>query len=149
MFEVLPKLSMGLTEFCGDYYYKPIPRETIIEHHMNPITDPNLMCYSLEDICRYAEDNANEKFPLDGPLWTAKFQEVFIDEDGKTKSLVFWKNHHAMGDGISMMSCMLGASADYDRSYFIPMPDATWWQELLVKLVVPFMIPKLLLQTFF
>lgn len=57
---------------------------------------------------------------------------------------MFWKNHHALGDGISLMSLLLGASADYDRSYFVPMPDAKWYEILFAKITVIFLIPKLL-----
>lgn len=73
MFGRAPKVLMSLVECCGDYYYKPITYEENCRNNMNKIEDPNLMCYSHEDICRYAEDNVNIKFPLDGPLWTVFF----------------------------------------------------------------------------
>lgn len=42
------------------------------------------------------------------------------------------------------MSMMLGFSGDYGRDYFIPMPDAKWYEVLAVKLLAVFMVPKFL-----
>ena len=40
-------------------------------------------------------------------------------EDGKEICFIIWKAHHALCDGISVMSFSLSMSQEYDRSYFV------------------------------
>ena len=63
---------------------------------------------------------------MDGPQWQLHYLNGFVDpDDGVSKTLVLWKQHHSFCDGISAMCMLLGFSADYDRSYFVGGPDAT------------------------
>jgi NRPS condensation-like uncharacterized protein len=105
-----------------------------------------MLTHTEEDIFNFVQDNANIKVPMDGPQWRFWAQD-FEDEHGRPKTIVFWKQHHGLCDGISVTMLMLAVSAEYDRSYFIKGEDATFWQIVAIRLSVIFMLPKLLLMT--
>lgn len=58
--------------------------------------------------------------------------------------ICYWKAHHSLADGISVMCLSLSMSSEYDRSYFIKASDATLLQTFALRLCVPFMIPFIL-----
>jgi hypothetical protein len=40
--------------------------------------------------------------------------------------ICYWKAHHSLADGISVMCLSLSMSTEYDRSYFVKAPDASF-----------------------
>jgi hypothetical protein len=80
--------------------------------------------------------------PLHGPLWQIWFQEKF-EEDGKTKGLLFFKINHTLAMESQLFLFLLATSKEFEWSYFIPLPNAKYWQIILIKLSVIFIIPKL------
>jgi len=58
--------------------------------------------------------------------------------------ICYWKAHHSLADGISVMCLSLSMSSEYDRSYFVRSPDATFLQILMLRLSVPLTIPLIL-----
>lgn len=52
-----------------------------------------------------------------------------------------WKSHHSFCDGVSIMCMSLAMSVTYDRSYFVGSADIPLYQQILLKLMVPFYIP--------
>lgn len=60
---------------------------------------------------------------------------------------MIWKCHHSFCDGISVMCMTLALSEEYDRSYFVKGQDASWFQAIGVRLMMPFYIPQILKDT--
>lgn len=97
----------------------------------------------------------NKRMPLDGPLVRVYFQAYDpVDENkerpeaDKVRSVMVWKCHHAFCDGVSVTSMTLAHSEEYDRSYFVRAVDTTFIQRLMLRAMVPFQIPKLVIQSF-
>ena len=121
--KVMPKFRYKIIEFAGDYYYEMMSVEETIRKGFIVGKDDN--CRTAEDIDRFAQDNVNEKLPLDGPLWRCYLQN-YPQPDGKKEAIVFFKAHHSFSDGISASCIKLFMSEEYDRSFFIKSTDATW-----------------------
>lgn len=96
-----------------------------------------------EDIDLFIQDNISKKLPLDGPLWRIWVQN-YVNE-GKKCTIMIWKNHHSLCDGVSIMSFNLAVSADYSRDYFVKSKDLSFVSRVMLKLSVPFMLPILLI----
>jgi len=62
---------------------------------------------------------------------------------------MLWKAHHSFCDGISVMCMTLALSEEYDKSYFIKAEDASWLESIGIRLMIPFYLPKIMMQTFF
>jgi hypothetical protein len=73
---------------------------------------------------------------MDGPLWRIWVQD-YVD-DGKKCSIMIWKSHHSLMDGVSIMSLNLAMSEDYGREYFVKSKDLSFLEKLMLKLSVPF-----------
>jgi NRPS condensation-like uncharacterized protein len=58
------------------------------------------------------------------------------------------KCHHALCDGVSVVSLTLAGSIEYDRNYFVKSQDASFLQRLLIRSLVPFYIPSMLISVF-
>lgn len=61
---------------------------------------------------------------------------------------MFWKSHHALMDGASIMSFNLAMSEDYGREYFVKSKDLSFIQRLLLKLSIPLQLPVLALNIY-
>ena len=55
--------------------------------------------------------------PLDGPLWSFKIYNCKLD--GVERSLLIWKSHHSLCDGVSLGCMTLAMAKEYDSSYFV------------------------------
>ena len=120
-FKVMPKFRYKLVEFAGDYYYQEMSVQEAISKGFVVGDQNNLK--SQQDIDRFAQDNLNEKLPLDGPLWRCYLQN-YPRPDGTVEAIVFFKAHHAFCDGISATCLKLFMSEEYDRSFFVKTTDA-------------------------
>ena len=99
-----------------------------------------------EDIDRFAQDNVNQKLPLDGPLWRSYLQN-YPRPDGSKEAIVFFKAHHSFMDGISASCVKLFMSEEYDRSFFIKTTDANWIQQMIVRFASVFYIPLIMVKS--
>jgi hypothetical protein len=140
----LKKLSYCLENRFGDYYYKELPYDEVVENCFVEVK--GLSCQ--EDIDRFVQDNINVKLPKDGPLWITYYQESYI-VDGKEGSLNMTKQNHALCDGISNMCMTLLISADYGKEYFVPIKEPSFIEVWAVKLSVFFMLPSLFMASAF
>jgi len=63
-------------------------------------------------------------------------------------AVIIWKSHHSFCDGVSVMSLQLSMSAEYDRSYFVPTFDLTFFQKMLLRISVPLSLPHIIKTNF-
>lgn len=75
-------------------------------------------------------------------LW----QEKYLDEE---HSLFIWKQHHSWSDGASAISFILSLSDDYDTSNLIPIKRISFWNKLLLRLLIPYYTPILFFKFLF
>ena len=132
-FKTKPKFLYKFVEILGDYYYKEMSEDKVFELC---ITEMNGVVKNSDDINHFIQDNINIKMPIDGPLWRIWFQNY--EEDGQQRSVLFWKNHHSFCDGVSIMLFNLALSEEYGRDYFVKGKDMTLFQQIAIKLMVPF-----------
>ena len=52
-------------------------------------------------------------------------------------------------DGVSGMALTASSTKEYKRDYFIAGKDATFWQELMVKVSIIFYIPMIVMDTIY
>lgn len=74
-------------------------------------------------------------------MWRLYIQE--FEEHGEKRAILIMKTHHSLMDGVSSMCQMLACSGEYDRSYLVKSRDATMLERCMLRLSVPFMLPKL------
>ena len=86
--------------------------------------------------------------PLDGPQWRCLATRI-KDDEGKTYFVQIWKSHHSFMDGVSGMALTASSTKEYKRDYFIAGKDATFWQELMVKVSIIFYIPMIVMDTIY
>ena len=147
----MPKMTQHFVEFGGEYYYKQLhqdpekARQITFARGIVYNTDPSLILETEEDIDNWAQDNLNQKMPLDGPMWRIYVQKFKVN--GKEGGIIVYKSHHSFSDGISNMCMSLAMSSGYHRSYFIKGDDAPWYIRIITRLSFPFMIPFLLWDT--
>jgi len=72
-----------------------------------------------------------------------------IEKEKRPKSFMIWKCHHSFGDGTSTSALILALSKEFDRSYFLAGKDVPRAMRLLTRVLVPFYIPKLIVNTLF
>ena len=66
-FDIIPKFRYKIVEFAGDYYYEMMSVEETMRKGFIVGDNDNLK--NKDDIDKFAQDNVNQKLPLDGPLW--------------------------------------------------------------------------------
>ena len=92
--------------------------------------------------------------PLDGPLVRVYLQKYepedmnHLPESQRPKGILFWKSHHSFCDGVSVMTIPLALSDEFDKSYFIQPPAASFLQRVLVRFLSPFCIPAIVRDSF-
>ena len=153
--ELMPKFRYKIKEIMGDYYYEEMSIEETCRKALIRPESPDKILKSQAEIDEYIRDNINEKMPLDGPLMRIYYQSYnpidqdHLPEDQRSKGLLIWKCHHSFCDGVSVMCMTLALTQDYSRDYFIASKDASFLQQAAIKLMVPFMLPKVLMNTTF
>ena len=55
--------------------------------------------------------------------------------------------HHSLADGISTACVALALSEEYGRDYFVKVAEPSFLQVMFIKLLAPFYLPAMLLQT--
>lgn len=94
----------------------------------------------------------NQKMPLDGPqvrIYLQKYDPVDMDhvpEAQRPKSIMIWKAHHSFCDGVSAGSLILALSKEFDRSYFLPSKELSFFKRILARFLSVLLIPKVLLE---
>lgn len=131
----------------GDLYYKKLSLEKTVSYSKIWQDDPKKILKSQREIEMFAEDNANRKLPLDGPPWRIYGQHYLKPEDGKTYLLIIYVIHHSLMDGASSMAVL--AAQDLKEKYnpndlFLKVNPVPYWNQILLKLMVPFSLFKLL-----
>ena len=72
-----------------------------------------------------------------------------LDEDGKEYTAQIWKQHHSVMDGVSCMAVTCALMDEYSVDYFVRVKPVTIIQQILLKLSVAIVIPKLLMASIF
>jgi len=155
MMKTQPKFRYTLKQIAGDYYYEKLTIDEAVDRvFLKPESDDKIL-RSQKDIDEYIRDNINIRMPLDGPLVRVYLQKYEPEDqegtpdDLKSKALLIWKCHHSFCDGVSVTSMVLALSEEYDRSYFLSTKDASWAQAIGLRLMTPFLILTILMNTLF
>ena len=62
-------------------------------------------------------------------------------------SVILWKQHHSMADGVSSMSLVLAFGDKYDITTLIPIRKVSFLERLILRMSAPLYIPKLLISS--
>ena len=96
-----PKLRWKIVEIWGDYYWKDTTVEESIDYCF---TKMPYECKDERDMERLVNEQINLKMPLNKPQWFMWFQENCQDK----YSIVLYKAHHSLSDGVSSMNYHIG-----------------------------------------
>lgn len=97
------KLRSHVIRIFGDYYWKRSEDlEKVIDVCINRIPDGTLK--NERDVEKFCAEQINSPIPLDRPQWLCWIQVNYSEG----KSLIIYKQHHSMCDGISCMNFHIG-----------------------------------------
>lgn len=100
--ETKNKLRYSVVEILGDYYWKDnhdIERLVELTTRKMPVDVKN-----ERELEKFVNEEINKPIPLDHPQWL-----IWVQEDYNEKqSLIIYKQHHSMCDGISCMNFHIG-----------------------------------------
>lgn len=83
----LPKTRCSIVEIMGDFYYKMMPINKVIDVVFKVVSE-NERLYSQEEIDDLVSKNINIPFPLNQPQYELLWQDSY--QDGK-HSIMIWK----------------------------------------------------------
>jgi hypothetical protein len=133
------KLRWAVREVLGDLYWTEAgsPEQVLA---MTIKTMPKEV-RDVKELEEFVNQEANKPIPLVRPQWEIWWQDDF---QGRY-SLMIYKQHHSMCDGISCMSFHIGQGECYDTSCLLPFPrKISFLERLLVRLSFPFYLPKII-----
>lgn len=142
------KLRYKVVDKYGDIFYEKMDFDLALERGYKYESDPEKVLKSYHEIDCYIRDNINKMLPLDGPQWRC-YAMKFKDDYGKVYFIQIWKCHHSLMDGVSCMALAASSTKEYSREYFVKSKDATFLQEMLIKLSIIFYLPMLMMNTLF
>ena len=103
------KMRSTLVKFAGQYFFKELPLDQLKEHHARNLTYIDSL-KSEADIADLAALEQSVRDPLD----TLQFKAYFQREFQQHYSLVVFKMHHSVADGVAIVSM---TAACTDRGY--------------------------------
>mmetsp|Transcript_2010 Transcript_2010/g.3556 ORF Transcript_2010/g.3556 Transcript_2010/m.3556 type:complete len:424 (+) Transcript_2010:269-1540(+) len=140
-----PKLRYKVKILCGDFYYQEMTLEETKQKLLLSPSSEDKVLKSQSEIDMYIRDNLNKKFPLDGPLIRAYLQNIEVAENGEPvqKSMIIWKFHHCMCDGISAIALLLAFGKELNPSYFMKTKLPNFFERLFLRVTFPFHLPAI------
>ena len=96
-----PKLRWKIVSIWGDYYWKDTTIEESIDYVFQKIPKE---VHNERDIEKVVNEDLNIEMPLNRPQWRMWYQDNY---QGKY-SLVIYKAHHSLCDGVSSMNYHMG-----------------------------------------
>ena len=133
------KIRSCIVEIFGDYYWKETNPEDTIKYCLSNI--PKEM-KTQKDIADFIASDINVQMPFDKPQWRMYFQENYLEN----RSVIIYKQHHSMCDGVSCISHHLSHSGsdDFDPSKMMPIKNLSFFERLTIRLSFPFRAPFVL-----
>ena len=92
-----------------------------------------------KDFQALIQDMINVPLPMNKPQWMFYYQEEYLED----YSVILWKQHHSMADGVSSMSLVLAFGDKYDITTLIPIRKVSFIERLFLRVSFPFYIPKI------
>ena len=80
--------------------------------------------------------------PLDKPQWRMWYQEDYQSK----YSIVIYKQHHSLGDGVTMMNYHIGQGDKFQADALMPIRKISFFQRLLIRASFIFALPRLALR---
>ena len=124
-------------QILGDYYWKDntdIDRLIDITIRKMPVNIKN-----ERELESFVNQEINKPIPLDNPQWVIWIQEDYNEKE----SLIIYKQHHSMCDGISCMNYHIGQGDNFDQSALMPFPrKITFIERFFIRLSVLYFLPK-------
>lgn len=131
-----PKLRWKIVSIWGDLYWKDTTIEESIDYVFTRIPKA---CHNERDIEKFVNEDINKEMPLHRPQWRMWYQD---DYQGKY-SIVVYKQHHSLGDGVSCMNYHIGQGDTFDMEALMPIRKVSFIQRLLIRLSFIFYVPRL------
>eukprot|EP00347_Sterkiella_histriomuscorum_P014567 403360388 len=127
------KLRSGITEILGDLYWKELDADKYIDHCFAKVPKE---FKNQKDIQDFIEKDINNEMPFDKPQWRMYMQENYQEK----YSIIFYKQHHSMCDGVSCMSHHLthGVSTEFDTTKLFPIKKLSFFERMQIRLAFPF-----------
>jgi NRPS condensation-like uncharacterized protein len=135
------KLRWKIVEIWGDYYWKDTTIEESIDYVFQKIPKE---VHNERDIEQIVNTDLNAQMPLDRPQWRMWYQENYQDK----YSIVIYKAHHSLGDGVSCMNYHIGQGDTFDNSALIPIRKVSLMEKMIMRLTFIFFIPRLMIRFF-
>ena len=133
------KLRWKIVSIWGDYYWKDAPIEESIDYVFQRIPK-EVKCE--KDIESIVNEDLNLEMPLNKPQWRMWYQENYQDK----YSIVIYKAHHSLGDGVSSMNYHMGQGDTWDNSALIPIRKVSFFEKLYMRLSFVFYIPRVIIR---
>lgn len=134
-FKKLPKLRSYLESYYFDYFWKEVTYEDALKK-VKVIEDKETIIQNSKDMSEYTNKELKKNRML---IFEGNFPyEIIVFKNPKGKSLVGFKFHHAMSDGMGFCSTFFALGDNYDLSLFPIVPKFNNWFNWL--LLLPFMI---------
>jgi hypothetical protein len=131
----LPKLRSYLESYYFDYFWKEVSYEEAVKKLRIKYDNTTIISNSRE-----MSDYTNKELKNDRMfIYEGKFPyEIIVFNNPKGKSLIGFKFHHVMSDGIGFCSTFFAQGDNYDLSLFPIVPKFNNWFNWF--LLLPFMI---------
>lgn len=97
-------------------------------------------CHNERDIEKIVTQQLSDKMPLDKPQWFMWYQENYLDK----YSIVIYKAHHSLGDGVSCMNYHIGQGDKFDFTALMPIRKIGFLQRLMIRLSFILYVPRVL-----
>lgn len=136
-----PKLRWKIVEIFGDYYWKDTTVDESIDYCF---TRMPLECKDERDMESIVNKHLNSQMPLDKPQWQMWYQENYQEK----YSIVMYKAHHSLSDGVSSMNYHIGQGDKFDVSALMPIRKMSLIQRWMIRLSFIFYVPRLLLKIY-
>jgi hypothetical protein len=134
------RLRQKVTKYLGEYYWEEINFENTSKEEN--IEKKNIN--SISDVLAF-----NEKmFPIHidfykNPLWKIYFVENFIyDEEKSPKSMIIFKYHHALGDGIGLINLFSSLSKNLNLKNYLQVKKISILDKIVLYLLSPYYLIK-------
>ena len=133
-----PKLRYSIERIFGDYYWKDT---NDIDRALNQAFERVPREFKdQKEIEKFVNEEINKPIPLDRPQWHIWVQENYQDKH----TLLIYKQHHSMCDGISCINFHLGQGDNFDISALIPFPrKITLLDRIMIRLTFPIFLPRI------
>jgi len=120
----MKRMRQKIVQVLGDYYFQDIPVEEAIRIKR---VEESIRCEA--DINEFCSKMINEKIPLSKSQW----ELYFVEDYSPTESVIIWKNHHVLGDGISAQAVFVALSDEYNPEALPPIRKVSAIERVLMK----------------